>query len=177
MLSLIKLEAHGDLGPSYANGQSNPRRRWTLRKLSRCWMKSGGASSTHATWTFLAILREKIFSSSTAIQCCKRSSRIRSCLLERGVSDPQAPVHPCSDGWTALGFQILHILYSAEKFLERLKNQSSNFEVIFFECSCYFLTEPWLPRLNIPSSKYLDKQPITFGRCQLVRFQFSISRE
>jgi len=45
-----------------------------------------------------------------------------------------------SDDRTALGFQILHILYSAEKFLERLKNQSPNFEVIFFECSFYFST-------------------------------------
>jgi hypothetical protein len=48
--------------------------------------------------------------------------------------------HPCwmtiSHNPTALGFQILHILYLAETFLERLKNQSPNFEVIFFECSC-----------------------------------------
>lgn len=82
-----------------------------------------------------------------------------------------------SDDQTALGFQILHILYSAERFLERLKNQSSNFEVIFFESSFNFLPALLVLHLDIPHSKYPGEQPFTSGECHLFRLQFSVSRE
>lgn len=89
-LSLIKPRLQGNLElPTPADNHSN-RQRWTRRKLSSCWTKSGGASDTHVAWTFSVILLERMSSSSTAIRCYKRFSRTRWFLLEREVSGYQA---------------------------------------------------------------------------------------